>query len=257
MKRFNDELNFNGVLFCVKLPFREHNEILSDNFQNSNTRLVQLLNKLNPEFLANYDEIIKTYEKENIEKIETVGKPGSVHYLPHHVVIKNERDRTKTCIVFDASSKIGNNHSLNDFLQSGPCLLPLIFDILLRFRIGDVALVADIKQAFLNIEIDEGDSGFLRFLWVENISEKGKIVVYRFLRVLFGVTSSPFLLGATIKSHVTKYIVAQIAVVALKKLLQDMYVDDVATSFRTMGEGLEFYFELKKCFKEGGFELRK
>ena len=120
-----------------------------------------------------------------------------------------------------------------------------------------MALVADIKQAFLNIEIDEGDSGFLRFLWVENISEKGKIVVYRFLRMVFGVTSSPFLLGATIKSHVTKYIVAQIAVVALKKLLQDMYDDDLATSFCTMEEGLEFYFESRKCLKEGGFELRK
>ena len=87
--------------------------------------------------------------------------------------------------------------------------------------------------------------------------KKDKIVVYRFLRVVFGVTSSPFLLGATIKSHVTKYIVAQIAVTALKKLLRDMYVDDVATSFRTMEEGLEFYFESKKCLKEGGFELRK
>ena len=197
------------------------------------TRLVQLLNKLNPALLANYDEIIKTYEKENIEKIETVGKPGLMHYLPHHAVIKNERDTTKTRIVFDASSKIGNNPSLNDCLHSVPCLLPLIFDILLRFRIGDVALVADIKQAFLNIEIDEEERDFFRFLWVENISEKDKIVVYRFLRVVFGVTSSPFLLGATIESHVTKYIVAQIALVSLKKLLRDMYVDDVATSFRS------------------------
>ena len=36
-----------------------------------------------------------------------------------------------------------------------------------------------------------------------------------------------------------------------------MYVDDVATSFHTMEEGLEFSFESKKCLKEGGFELRK
>ena len=142
-----------------------------------------------------------------------------MHYLPHHAVIKNERDTTKTRIVFDASSKIGNNPSLNDCLHSVPCLLPLIFDILLRFRIGDVALVADIKQAFLNIEIDEGDRDFLRILWVENISEKDKMDVYRFLRVVFGVTSSLFLLGATIKSQVTKYIVAQFAVVALKKII--------------------------------------
>ena len=36
-----------------------------------------------------------------------------------------------------------------------------------------------------------------------------------------------------------------------------MYVDDVATSFRTMEEGSEFYFESKKYLKEGSFELRK
>ena len=36
-----------------------------------------------------------------------------------------------------------------------------------------------------------------------------------------------------------------------------MYVDDVGTSFCTMKEGLEFYSELKKCLKEGGFELQK
>ena len=76
---------------------------------------------------------------------------------------------------------------------------------------------------------------------MENILEKEKIVVYRFIRVVFGVTSSPFLLGTTIKSNVTKYIVAQIAVVDLEKLLRDMYVDDVATSFRIIEEGLEFY----------------
>ena len=172
-------------------------------------------------------------------------------------MIKNESDTTKTCIVFDTSSKIGNNFSLNDCLHSGPCILPLIFDILLRFRIGDVALVADIKQAFLNIEIDEGDRDFLRFLCVENISEKDKIVVHRFLRVVFGVTSSPFLLRATIKPHVTKHIVTYIVVVALRKLLRDLYVDDVVTSLSTMEEGLEFYFESRKCLKEGDFELQK
>ena len=82
MKRFNDELKFKKTRYCVKLPFKEHT-ILRDNFQNSKTPLVQLLHKLNPDLLANYDEIIKTYEKENInEKIETVGIPGLVHYLP-------------------------------------------------------------------------------------------------------------------------------------------------------------------------------
>ena len=37
MKHFNDELNFNGVRYCVKLPFSEHHEIVPNNFQNSKT----------------------------------------------------------------------------------------------------------------------------------------------------------------------------------------------------------------------------
>ena len=32
MERFNDELKFNMTRYCVKLPFREHHKILSDNF---------------------------------------------------------------------------------------------------------------------------------------------------------------------------------------------------------------------------------
>ena len=66
MKRFNDELKFNGAWYCVKVHFRKHSEILPNNFQNWKTGLVQLLNNLNRDLLANLDEIIKTYEKENI-----------------------------------------------------------------------------------------------------------------------------------------------------------------------------------------------
>ena len=99
MKRFNDELKFNGARYCVIIPFREHHEILPNNFQTSKIRSVQLLNKLNAGLLANYEKIIKTYEKENIiEKIETVGKPDLVHYLPYHAVIKKERDKDFHCI---------------------------------------------------------------------------------------------------------------------------------------------------------------
>ena len=156
--------------------------------------------------LENYDKIIEIYEKNIIEKIETVGKPGfvyycamiknerwfctlpftscrdqewtlvlyttfpivpwsrmnddSVHYLSHRTMIKNVRDTTKTRTVFNASSKIQNNPSLNDCLQSSPRLLPLIFNILLRFRIGGMGLVAHTKQMFLNIEIGEGHRDF-------------------------------------------------------------------------------------------------
>jgi hypothetical protein len=38
----------------------------------------------------------------------------------------------------------------------------------LRFREKTVALVGDIEKAFLNVEVDEVDRDFLRFLWLEN-----------------------------------------------------------------------------------------
>ena len=57
----------------------------------------------------------------------------------------------KRPIVFNGCLRNGNEPSLNDALYSGPCLLPDLYDILIRFRIGKIAVVSDIKQAFLQI----------------------------------------------------------------------------------------------------------
>ena len=65
--------------------------------------------------------------------------------------------------MFDASCS-NNGPSLNDCLYPGPNLLSKIFDILLRFRLNPVAILADIKQAFLNVEIAEEHRNYLRFL---------------------------------------------------------------------------------------------
>ena len=74
--------------------------------------------------------------------------------MSHHAVCKDNRETTEVRIVFDASAQISRNEpSLNDNLYTGPCLLPYVFDILLRSRIGKYALIADIKQAFLQIEV--------------------------------------------------------------------------------------------------------
>ena len=67
---------------------------------------------------------------------------------------------------------------------------------------GAVGLVADVKQPFSNIDTDDRDQGYLRFLWFnDDFSEDQKFVVYFFLRVKFGITSSPFLFQGTIKCH--------------------------------------------------------
>ena len=96
-----------------------------------------------------------------------------------------------------------------DGLHWLPCILPLIFDIQLRFRFGEKASIVYIQLKFLNIEIDISNRDFLIFLWVKDLSGKQGMVAFRFLTIILGVTRSPFLLEATTNSNVSKYIVAR------------------------------------------------
>ena len=77
---------------------------------------------------------------------------GEVYYIPHHCVVRQDKDTTKVRVVCDASAE-SKGISLNNCLHSGPCLVPTLFDIMLRFRCHLFALVADIEKAFLQIEI--------------------------------------------------------------------------------------------------------
>ena len=94
-----------------------------------------------------------------------------------------------------------NNHL--KMICSGLCLLPLVQDIL-RFRIGETAVVADIQQAFLQISIAEPHRNLPRFLWLEDINNSDVIKTFRFAHVMFGSTCSPFLLYTSITAHVEK-----------------------------------------------------
>ena len=52
------------------------------------------------------------------------------------------------------------------------------------------------------IAIEERDRDALRFLWLDSIMEAHpKTIALRFTRVVFGVSSSPFLLNAMIRHH--------------------------------------------------------
>ena len=62
---------------------------------------------------------------------------------------------------------------------------------------------ADIEKTFLMVSISEEDRYALRFLWVDSVtSDQPRIRVLRFTRVVFGVTSSPFLLNAMLHSTI-------------------------------------------------------
>ena len=94
-----------------------------------------------------YDEVIKEQVGSGV-----VGSAnceltvGEVTDIPHRAVIRSDRKTTKVRIVFDASAKNKWN-SLNECLMKGPCLTPLLFDVFLRSRAGNIGLIADIEKS--------------------------------------------------------------------------------------------------------------
>ena len=66
--------------------------------------------------------------------------------------MRPDKETTKLRVVSDAAAKHkGEGLSLYVVLDPGPSVLPLLYDILLRFRAGKVVLIEDIEKAFLKI----------------------------------------------------------------------------------------------------------
>ena len=90
----------------------------------------------NPDLLNEYDKIISEQLNLNIiEKVNSFDKIGETHYLPHKVVIRDEKETTKIRVMLDACcpSRKGGP-SLNDVLHAGGPLTSLLFDVMCKFR---------------------------------------------------------------------------------------------------------------------------
>ena len=100
-----------------------------------------------------------------------------------------DKTTTKVRIVFDCSAKT-DGVSLNDVICAGPKLQKDLFDVLIRFRRNPVALACDIKEMYLQVEIEERDRPYFRILW-RDLDSSREPDVYEFSRVVFGKNSAP------------------------------------------------------------------
>ncbi|KAL9975369.1 hypothetical protein ACROYT_G012524 [Oculina patagonica] len=257
------KVKFNGVRYEVSLPFKEEHPVIPDNYLLAQNCIASSLKRLKakPDILQQYDTVIKEQLSSGV--VEMIDKrheeqclPGTVHYIPHKEVVKEDRTTTKLRVVYDASAKSRTETSLNDCLLPGPALTPLIFDILVRFRLHKVALIGDLEKAFLNIEIIPEERDLLRFLWIDDInSSNPEVITLRFTRLVFGLVCSPFILNVTLRNHLSKY--ENIDPSFVDTVVRALYVDDFASGKDTVKDSFELYRKLKLRFGEGGFNMRK
>ncbi|MCG8078471.1 MAG: hypothetical protein JAY75_19800, partial [Candidatus Thiodiazotropha taylori] len=259
-KRFKETLTFKDGRYQVTWPWKEEIPDLPLNRELAIGRLKSNVARMRhkPELMKQYNTIIQDQlNKGVIEKADYTLVNGPRHYLPHHAVINPHKPTTKLRVVYDASAKTRKEYnSLNDCLYRGPVMLNDLCGLLMRFRLHQIAIVADIEKAFLQIGLQPSQRDVTRFVWLkesgETRVESDNLQEYRFCRVPFGLISSPFLLGATIESHLDSY-ENEIAT----KLKTDIYVDNLITGTNDVEQAIHLYRSAKSIFKDASMNLRE
>uniref|UniRef100_A0A914GX00 CCHC-type domain-containing protein n=1 Tax=Globodera rostochiensis TaxID=31243 RepID=A0A914GX00_GLORO len=225
--------------YQVELPFRTDPATLTlpSNFGLCWGRLRSVLHTLSKDapLRQKYDKIIR--EQQNLGIIEIVEntRPTSrpLHYLAHHPVVNPVKNKVR--IVYDGSAHLANQPSLNECLYPGPIILPDLVGLLMRFRIPPIAIICDIEKAFLQVSVLPAHRDCTRFLWVRDPSRPlsaDNLLIFRFTRVAFGLTCSPFLLAATIRHHL-----ARSPSPLSQEIAPNIYVDNLFLSASTPSEG--------------------
>ena len=243
-KNYLDSVSYQDR-YLVRLPWKKDHPPLPTNYKMAIGQLHALHKSLiaKPEMLGHYHRVIEDQlELKFIEEVPNAKNQEATHYIPHHVVLKNS-STTPLRIVYNCSAKAPKDvPSLNDCLMKGPALTKKLGDILTTFRTNKFAFSADISKAFLLIGLQEMDRDFTRFLWLKDpLDPKSKIVTYKFSSVLFGATSSPFLLQATLDFHLRK------STSQYKTLIREsFYVDNLVGTMNSEDSLLEYYFDANK-----------
>lgn len=262
-KAFESSIKFTNGRYEVALPWKPVDFRLADNEGVAKKRLASLTQKLlkDEAMLTKYDEAIRQYLEQGFaERLpkDAVSIENRLYYMPHRAVLRPASLSTSVRVVFDASSSDTGCVSLNEALDSGPNLNPDILKVMLNFRTHRIGLSADIEKAFLQISLRKEDRDAVRFLWYGEVPTKKNpnpsLEVWRMTRVPFGVTSSPFLLAATIRHHLG---MMDNCSGTARTLADSFYVDDLISGADTEEAAEEFYREALGIMKGASMSLRK
>lgn len=180
-----------------------------------------------------------------------VDKTSQKHFLMHFPVYKKDpQSTTPVRRVFNGSLAIRNGISLNDCMLKGQSLTPHIAKVLLRLRLKQYLLTSDVSKAFLRVVLRECDRNYTLFFIREDWTDpESKILIFRFRTVLFGSTSSPFLLNSTILEMLEQF-------GALDTLIE-IYVDNIFATVDTNQELLDVMEESIKLFEKASMPLHE
>ncbi|KAK6757393.1 hypothetical protein RB195_015301 [Necator americanus] len=260
LERFQDTAQVIDGYLHVQFPWKSSHPRLADNKMLAFKRLQSQYRSFQtkPTLWKTYTATFTDYLEQGI--IEEVDEhqfdDHRVYYIPHQAFIKETSATTKLRVVFDASSHYRGAPSLNDCLHSGPAILPDMVGILLRSRSTPYLLIADVEKAFLQIRLQRNQRDATRFLWLRNPNlppTADNLRIFRFTRVPFGITASPFLLAASI----LYYLHLEPSKPLHKEIEDNIYVDNILLSASSERQAIKKYRSSKFLFNSMHMNLRE
>lgn len=240
----------------MRLPFNDDSkaeDFLGESFERAKHRFFQLERRFarDPSLKEKYAKCIEEYITLKHAREVPMGQFGYV--IPHHAVLKESSTTTQLRVVYDASAKTSNNYSLNDRLHIGPTILEELWSVLIRWRMGKIALTADIEKMYRQFWVHSEDTKFQQILWRNDPSEPLKL--YELQTVTFGTSPAPYL--AIRGLHFIAESIEEEQPKIAKVIKKNFYVDDCQPSVDTIEEAIELKTQLSDVFSSFGMNLRK
>jgi hypothetical protein len=219
----------------VRLPFRGDRRP-SSNLPGVHRRQARTWERLSPEKAAILEGKFQALIDDEVAELTPAHSPGAFA-LPYHLV-------TKSRVVFDGSAKDRSGTSINECLDAGPNLLRPLTDVLVRFRLRPHVVVADIRAAFHQVELDPQDRKWVQFSW------RGQW--HQFRRLPFGLSSSPYGLHSTLLHHFRVNASPEFA----KDLAESFYCDDMIRAEDDPEHATEFLKQAQRILALARMELK-
>lgn len=254
LERMKASLQHDGERFTIPMLWKE-DLLVPESEKQARQRLRSLQKKLEKNLVLKemykksiVDDEEKGYIRKLSEEEAKALRAGKHYFLPHFPVFHPDKPH-KVRRVLDSKAK-NAGISLNMLLETGPDLLNSIFRILVNFRLGKIAVNADVTEMFLQVRVRKEDEAMLAFLWE---TEDGREVTYVNTRHVFGAKCSPaiacFCVRQTVADHED--------LVIKEAVEEEFYMDDYYNSFDSVKEAGEQSHKVKKSLRKGGFVLGK
>lgn len=234
--------------WVAPLPFKQNRLRLPDN----KTQAIQRARAFDKNLRHNsrkYEHVkefmIKLFHRGHAEKAPLLEDGIERCYLPMFGVYHPKKTESIR-VVFDSSARF-EGVSLNGSLMKGPELSNSLQGVLMRFRLDQYAVIADVEQMFHNFRVREGHRDYLRFLWHPNHDLDAPLEEFRMTVHVFGNSPSPSVATFGLRQSVST------ADPEVQHFVsRNFYVDDGLMSFSDIPQAVDLIKRTQEALYEGG-----